>query len=321
VSVTGARGAQLPHPEEIPVNGKTKIGILPKLKNIPYFASCQSGAEEAARELGVDLVWDGPIEANSSHQISFVERWTEAGFGVIAVSAMDAFLVSPALRKARARGLRVLTWDADAAKDARDFFVNQATPEGIGDVLASEAARVLGGRGQIAVLTASLAAPNQTEWLRHLRARLQERYAQIDLVAVRPTDEDEGLARRETTALLKEYPKLGVIVALCSPAVPAAAEVLKAGGHKSVRVVGTSTPVACRPFVHEGWIESVVLWNTVDLGYLTVYAASALATGQLKKGDPSLRAGRLGPIVIRDDEIRLGRPHVFNRSNIDSADF
>ena len=38
--------------------------------------------------------------------------------------------ISTVLRKARERGIKVLTWDADAEPDARDFFVNQATPEG-----------------------------------------------------------------------------------------------------------------------------------------------------------------------------------------------
>ena len=41
--------------------------------------------------------------------------------------------ISSALRRARARGIKVVTWDADAEPDARDYFVNQATPEGIGE--------------------------------------------------------------------------------------------------------------------------------------------------------------------------------------------
>ena len=40
------------------------------------------------------------------------------------------------------RGIKVITWDADAEPDARDFFVNQATPEGIGQALMDNAARL-----------------------------------------------------------------------------------------------------------------------------------------------------------------------------------
>jgi rhamnose transport system substrate-binding protein len=49
-------------------------------------------------------------------------------------------------------------------------------------------------------------------------------------------------------------------------------------------------------------VGSIVLWNTVDLGYLTVYAANALSTGALKRGDNKLQAGRLGQIEVVEDE-------------------
>ena len=52
------------------------------------------------------------------------------------------------LRKARERGIKVVTWDADAAEEARDYFINQATPEGIGYTLVDEGARLLGGKGE-----------------------------------------------------------------------------------------------------------------------------------------------------------------------------
>jgi rhamnose transport system permease protein len=64
-----------------------------------------------------------------------------------------------------------------------------------------------------------------------------------------------------------------------------------------------------------------VLWNTVDLGYLTVYTANALATGQLKRGDKEMTAGRVGKVEVADDEVRLGSPFVFNKSNIDRFNF
>jgi len=76
-----------------------------------------------------------------------------------------------------------------------------------------------------------------------------------------------------------------------------------------------------KPYVHAGVVESVILWNTVDLGYLTVYAANALSSGQLKPGDKELSAGRLGKIEVVGDEVRLGAPFIFNKDNIDRFNF
>jgi hypothetical protein len=64
-----------------------------------------------------------------------------------------------------------------------------------------------------------------------------------------------------------------------------------------------------------------VLWNTRDLGYLTVRAAAALARGELTKGQPAFDAGRLGSLTVAGDQVLLGRPFVFTKENIDQFDF
>jgi hypothetical protein len=64
-----------------------------------------------------------------------------------------------------------------------------------------------------------------------------------------------------------------------------------------------------------------VLWNTVDLGYLTIYAADALAMGSLKAGDISLTAGRLGKMEVKGDNVLLGTPFTFTKDNVDQFNF
>ena len=51
------------------------IAVMPKAKGDPYFVSCRKGAEEAARELGVDLIWDGPTSLDASRAGSR-GKWT-----------------------------------------------------------------------------------------------------------------------------------------------------------------------------------------------------------------------------------------------------
>ncbi len=72
---------------------------------------------------------------------------------MIAVSVENQVGISTVLRKARQKGIRVVTWDADAEKDARDFLINQATPQGIGYTLTDEAARILNHKGEFAIIT------------------------------------------------------------------------------------------------------------------------------------------------------------------------
>jgi rhamnose transport system permease protein len=300
---------------------RIQIAMMPKAKGDPYFVSCRQGAEEAAKELGVDLLWDGPTDLDPAKQNEVVEAWITKGVDVIAVSVENQAGISTVLRKAREKGIKVITWDADAEKNARDFLINQATPQGIGYTLTDETARIMGNKGEFAIITASLSAANQNEWIKNIRARLAEKYPDLKLVAVQPSEGDRDRAFAETQTVLKVYPNVKVIMAIAAPAVPGAAEAVKQSGRTDVKVTGLSLPNMNKPYVKEGVVESVVLWNTTDLGYLTVYAANALSKGELKQGDHEINAGRLGKIAVVEDEVRLGAPFIFNKDNIDRFNF
>jgi rhamnose transport system substrate-binding protein len=298
------------------------IALMPKSKGNAYFISCKQGADEAAKELGVELLFDGPTDPDPAKQNEIVDNWITLGVDAIAVACENKEGISTALRKAKTKGIKVLTYDSDAAPDARDFFVNQATPEGIGYGLMDEAARLTGEEGEFAIITASLTAANMNEWRKYIEARLAEKYPKMKLVTVRPCDDLKDKAQSEATALLSAYPNLKLIMAICSPAVPGAAEAVKqAGKAGTVKVMGLGLPSENKRYVKDGVTQSVILWKTIDLGYLTVQATVALAKGELKPGATSFKAGRLGDMEIKGDNILLGKPFIFNKDNIEQFNF
>lgn len=297
------------------------IAMMPKAKGDPYFVSCRRGAEEAASALGVDLIWDGPTGLDAAKQNELVESWITRKVDAIAVSVQNPASISTVLRKARGRGIRVLTWDADAELDARDYFINQATPEGLGTTLTDEAARLLGNTGDFAVVTGALSAPNQNAWLAVIRARLAAQYPKMRLVTVRPSDDDRDKAFAETQTVMRANPTVKLIMAISAPAVPGAAEAVKQAGRTDVKVMGLSLPNINKPFVHDDVVQVVVLWNTTDLGYLTVEAATLAVRGGIAPGATSIEAGRLGTKTVRGSEILLGAPLVMTKANIDQFDF
>src|SRR5438132_711644 len=106
------------------------IAMMPKSKGNAYFIACKKGAEDSAKELGVNLIWDGPTDPDPAKQNELVDSWIIRGVDVIAVACENREGISSVLKKARQKGIKVVTWDADTTPDARDFFVNQATPQG-----------------------------------------------------------------------------------------------------------------------------------------------------------------------------------------------
>src|SRR5437879_12791959 len=138
------------------------------------------------------------------------------------------------------------------------------------------------------------------------------------MVGFRPCVNLKARAQAEATALLSANPKLKLIMAICSPAVPGAAEAVKqAGKTGSVKVIGLGLPSENRRYVKDGVTDSVILWKTEDLGYLTVQAAYALAKGTLKAGDKMFKAGMLGELEIQGHNIFLGKPFVVSKADSD----
>src|SRR5258707_11287390 len=72
-----------------PVAGKFKMGMMPKIASIAYFKACEQGAREAAQELGIDFVYDGPDRDDVRDQIRMLEQWITEGYDCIAVAPND----------------------------------------------------------------------------------------------------------------------------------------------------------------------------------------------------------------------------------------
>lgn len=301
-------------------NKRFVIAVMPKAKGDPYFVSARAGAEEAAKELGVDLIWDGPTSLDASQQNELIENWITRGVNAISVAVENKGSISTVLRKAREHNIAVLTWDADAETNARDYFLNQATPQGIAEALVSEAARLLPNGGQFAIITGALSAENQNEWIAFIKQQVEQHHPNLKLATILPSDDDRDKAFSQTQSILKVYPDIKLVIAISAPAVPGAAEAVQQSG-RAVDVIGLSLPSICKTYIHSGVVQSIVLWNTRDLGYLTVYAGWLDAGRKIDSSQGSITAGRLGQLKIDGSQIILGKPLKIDKSNIDTLPF
>src|SRR5436190_19152305 len=159
---------------------------------------------------------------------------------------------------------------------------------------ADEAARLLGGTGEFAIITGALSAANQNEWIAFIKKRLADKYPNLKLATIRPSDDDRDKAFSETQTIMKVHPTVKLIMAISAPAVPGAAEAVRQAGRQDVDVIGLSLPNINKPYVRDGVVQTVVLWNTRDLGYLAVYASVLASQHKLEAGARELQAGRLG---------------------------
>jgi ABC-type sugar transport system substrate-binding protein len=299
---------------------------MPKLIGIPYFNACKRGAEEAAKELNLELEYNGPSETDVTKQISMIDMWASSGeVDCLCVACNDPERIARALQKARNKKMIVITYDADSKPDARDFFVNMATYDSVARMMIDSMAEQLTpkGTGEVGILTSSVQAPNQSEWARRMKAYAAESYPRMTLLPETEHGENRDLGITKARALIQAHPRMKGIIGLTSVAVPAAAEAVrqeKKQRELDIKVGGVSTPRDMRDYVKDGTVKEFILWNPIDLGYLAVYVADLKRKGQMPENG-TINAGRLGEIHVKDREVLLGEPKRFNKENVDQFDF
>jgi rhamnose transport system substrate-binding protein len=296
---------------------------VPKLIGIDYFLATAKGMQDAAKELGnVKVTTDAPTEAKIEKQIEFIDSDITKNPDFIFFASNDPVAIAPVLRKALEKGIGVIGYDADAEENARQFFVNQVNFDEFSFTMVDLVAKNVGEDAKVAIVTSSLTAPNQNKWIESIKQRMADKYPKMKLLDIRPSEEDQNQAFTVTQDLMKAYPDMNAILGLSSVAFPGAADaVSQANKCDKIYVTGGSTPKAMKKFVNSGCVKQVVLWNPVDLGYAAVYAARAVADGKLKPGDKELDAGKLGKLSITGSSILLGKPFIFDKTNINNFDF
>jgi rhamnose transport system substrate-binding protein len=300
-----------------------RIVIMPKLVGIAYYDAVKTGIDAAARELpDVAVTWAGPPQDQVEKQIEMIERLIPTKPDLIAVAANDPVAIVPVLQKARQAGIRVISWDGDSKQ--REFFVNLVDFEEFGAKLVESMSAEIGHKGDIAIVTTSFTAPNQTSWIDAMKRAIYARYPGVRIVDIRPAGESTEEAYRVAQDCLKSLPGLKGIVALGAPNLPGVARAVRdAGLAGKVAVVGNSTPNLMREFLKDGTVKTVLLWNAPDHGYLTVYSARHLLAGGLSVGKP-FAAGRLGSFTPRRDAVsmQVALPvMVFTKDNVDQFKF
>lgn len=138
---------------------KLRFAVIPKALDVPVFNYAKTGAEREAARLGnVEVMWRGPERADELRQKEIVESFITQRVDGIAISVLNADFLTSTIDRAVEAGIPVVTWDSDAPASKRLAFYGVDDYRS-GEIMADEAARLLNGKGTIAVIT-SLGAAN-----------------------------------------------------------------------------------------------------------------------------------------------------------------
>lgn len=300
-----------------------RVAFVPQLVGIPYFNAMEEGGNRAAKDLGVEFVYTGPVDSNPVDQLQIVQSLINQGVEAVAVSVLDASSIAPVVEAAKARGTTLFTSDSDAPDSGRAVYVAQASDEGLGYALIDELVARTGEDATIGIVSGEATATNLNAWIGYMQKRAAEKYPDLKLLEPQYAGGTAQRAAQISTDLMSANPDLAGLIAVASNTCPGVAQAIESA-NRIGEVVGTGycSPNTARSYLESGAFGFTVLWDPAALGYLTVWAGKQLIDGTEIAASNDVE-GLDDPVTYdaATGVLLLGPPAVFTADNVDDYDF
>jgi len=134
--------------ETAPEEEGIKIGYVVHVTGIEFTAIVEEGAQDAAENYGVELVFTGPPDIDHPAQIAAFDSLVEAGVDGIVFIAGDPSVWEEPVKRAVEKGVVVLNADADAPETERLAFFG-VDAKGLGRILGDKVRDQLDEQGKL----------------------------------------------------------------------------------------------------------------------------------------------------------------------------
>jgi len=130
-------------------NKKLSIAVIPMGTTHEFWKSIHAGAETAGKELGVDIIWKGPLkEDDRDEQIKIVETFVASHVDAIVLTPLDDRALIRPVKEAKNLGIPTVIYNSILQGNEHIAYVS--TDNYKGGVLAAEyMGKIMGGKGKI----------------------------------------------------------------------------------------------------------------------------------------------------------------------------
>jgi ribose transport system substrate-binding protein len=266
-----------------PAPAKTiKIAVIPKGMTHEFWKSIHAGALQAARELGVEILWKGPQkEDDRAQQITVVEDVPSRGVdGIVLAPLDDRALVRP-VQDAMRENIPVVI--IDSGLQGKDYVSFVATDNFRGGVMAARRmGELLGGKGRIFMIRYQAGSASTTERERGFIETVEKDFPGLTVLAkdqyAGPTTES---AYQTAENLLGRFPDVdGVFCPNESSTFGALRALQESRLTGKVKFVGFDSSPKLVQALADGHLQGLVLQNPVKMGYLGIVTMVQYLRGQ-----------------------------------------
>ncbi|HVL38536.1 MAG TPA: substrate-binding domain-containing protein [Fimbriimonadaceae bacterium] len=250
-----------------------KLTMVAKSSTNPFFLSCRTGAEEAAKalseqhEIPIVLDWRTPPKEDGQIQAQEIAKGVNEGAQGVLVAVSDAAKVKGAIDEAVSRGVHVVTFDSDVPESKRLTFIGCDNTE-MGRQVMQELADLTKGKANVAILAGNQNAPNlklRVDGVKEIAAK----YPGIKIVGTFYNEESPQGGTAEVIRVMNAYPEVDAwaMIGGWPLFAPALLETLDPA---KVRVVSADALPEQLEYVERGVAPVLVAQRSYDYGYRSV---------------------------------------------------
>ncbi len=283
------------------VSAKTyEIVNVVKVSGIPWFNQMNKGVEKAASEFQVNARQVGPSTPDPAQQVKIIEDLIAKGVDAITVVPNDVTVLQPVFKKARDKGIIVLTHESPKGHNA-DWDIEMIDNQSYAIATMDELAKNMNKKGGYVVYVGSLTVPLHNNWADMAIAYQKKAYPDMYEVTSRmPVAESVDASYAATNDLMKAHPDMTGIVSYGSLGLIGAGETIKKKRAKNkMSTVGIVMPSQAAPYLLRGEIDKGFLWNPADAGYAMVAVAKQMLDKKEISGELSIDS--LGKAAVNSD--------------------
>jgi ribose transport system substrate-binding protein len=255
---------------------KDLVGLSVSTLNNPFFVTLRDGAKAAADKAGLDLVvLDAQDKADK--QVGDIEDLVQRKVKVVLVNPTDAAAVVPAIQRANAAGVPVITVDRAAGGGKVAFHI--ASDNVAGGKMAGELiCKLLGGKGNVVELEGIPGSSAARDRGKGFNDALKASCPGVKVVARQTANFDRGQGLSVMENVLQAQKAIDAVFAHNDEMALGALQATRASG-RAIKVVGFDATDDAVKAVQACQMAATVAQQPSEMGRLSVEKAAQLAKG------------------------------------------
>lgn len=282
---------------------KKVIGVIPQGRSHLFWQSIHAGAVAAARETGVEILWNAPTsETDYSGQLQVMEAMINRRVDAIAVSPIDTKIMVGVVERAAREGIPVIIYDTGI--DTEAFVCRVGTDNYAGGQLAAERmGEVLKGQGKVLMVKCMPGSGSTLLREQGFEDTLAAKFPGIKIADARFGMSDFAKSLAVAENMLTAHPDADGLFASNETGSVGAAQALK-GRRSKVRMVGFDWSPTLLEDLKTGVIDSLVVQHPFQMGYQAVMAAVSKLRGETPPRLQNLPARLITPRNLFDPDVQ-----------------